>query len=160
MGALLALLALAQTAQPTFKAGVELVRLDVRVVDEQGSPVRDLKQDEIEIVEGGETRPVVLFQHIEEPAESYADVTSRTVSSEISTNQGAARGHLCVLVFDQQHLSPGGEQRARQAADRFLRTRVRRGDRVALYALPGPGPQIGFTADARRVAAELIKVRG
>src|SRR5437868_5361002 len=41
-----------------------------------------------------------------------------------------------------------------------LDVRVRHGDRVALYALPGPGPQIGFTADARRVAAELIKVRG
>jgi len=160
MKTVLVLLALAQSAQPTFRAGVELVRLDVRVLDEQGRPIRDLTQDEVEVIEGGERRPVVFFQHIEEPADSYADVTSRTVASEVSTNQGAARGHLYVLVFDQQHLSPGGEQRARQAAGTFLRTRVRRGDRVALYALPGPGPQIGFTADARRVAAELIKVRG
>src|SRR5919201_3690610 len=145
MTSLLVLLALSQSAQPTFKAGVELVRLDVRVIDEQGRPVRDLKPDEVEIVEGGEARPVVLFQHVEEPAESYADVTSRTVAGETSTNQGAARGHVYVLVFDQQHLSPGAEQRSRQAVERFLRTRVRRGDRVALYALPGPGPQIGFT---------------
>jgi len=160
MNTLLVLLALVQSAQPTFRAGVELVRLDVRVLDEQGQPIRDLEQNEVEVIEAGETRPVVFFQHIEEPADSYADVASRTVASEISTNQGAARGHLYVLVFDQAHLSPGGEQRVRQAAETFLRTRVRRGDRVALYALPGPGPQIGFTADIRRVAAELIKVRG
>ena len=160
MKPLIVAFALAQIAQPTFRAGVELVRLDVRVLDEQGQPLRDLEPDEVEVIEAGEPRPVVFFQHIEEPADSYADVASRTVASEISTNQGAARGHLYVLVFDQQHLAPGGEARVRQAAETFLRTRVRGGDRVALYALPGPGPQVGFTADIRRVAAELIKVRG
>jgi VWFA-related protein len=150
----------AQEQPPVFKAGVELVRLDVRVTDAQGQPVRDLRQDEVEVVENGAARPVVFFQHVQEPSESYAEVASRTVASEVSTNQGAARGHLFVLVFDQVHIAPGGEQRARLAAQRFLQTRIRPGDRVALYALPGPGPQIGFTADTRRVIAELPKIRG
>jgi len=145
---------------PVFKAGVELVRLDIRVTGANGQPIRDLRQDEVEIAEHGAPRPVVFFQHIQEPAESYAEVASRTVSGEVSTNRGAARGHLYVLVFDQVHIQPGGEQRARMAADRFLRTRIRRGDRVALFALPGPGPQLGFTADVRRVATELLNVRG
>ncbi len=145
---------------PVFKAGVELVRLDVRVTDGNGQPIRDLRQDEVEVAERGAARPVVFFQHIQEPAESYAEVASRTVAGEVSTNRGAARGHLYVLVFDQVHISPGGEQRARIAADRFLRTRIRPGDRVALFALPGPGPQIGFTADVRRVAPELSRIRG
>jgi VWFA-related protein len=144
----------------SFKAGVELVRLDVRVTDDEGRPIQDIKQDEIEIVENGETRPVVFFQHVAEPTESFADVTRHTVTSEVSTNQGAARGHLYVLVFDQQHLTPGNEQRVRQSAQTFVRTRLRPGDRVAMYALPGPGPQLGFTSDARRLAAELVKVRG
>ena len=145
---------------PVFKAGVELVRLDVRVTDAQGQPIRDLRPDEVEVVESGATRPVVFFQHVEEPAESYVEVASHTVAGEVSTNQGAARGHLYVIVFDQIHISPGGEQRAKIAIDRFLATRVRRGDRVALYALPGPGPQIGFTSDVRRLIGELPKVRG
>jgi VWFA-related protein len=149
-----------QPPAPVFTAGVELVRLDVRVTDAQGQPIRDLRQDEVEVVENGAARPVVLFQHVQEPAESYADVASRTVAGEVSTNQGAARGHLYVLVFDQVHIAPGGEQRARLAVQRFLQTRLRPGDRVALYALPGPGPQIGFTADARKVAAELPNIRG
>jgi len=102
----------------------------------------------------------VFFQHIEEPAESYADVARHTVAGEVSTNQGAARGHLYVLVFDQEHIAPGREQRVRQAARHFVQTRLRPGDRVALYALPGPGPQIPFTTDARRIAAELSNARG
>lgn len=145
---------------PSFAAGVELVRLDVRVTDAQGRTVRDLRQDEVEIVEDGEPRPVVFFQHIEEPTDSYEEVARRTVAGEVSTNQGAARGHLYVIVFDQLHIAPGNEQRARQAAQQFVQTRLKPGDRVALYALPGPGPQIPFTADARRIAAALLKVRG
>jgi hypothetical protein len=86
---------------PSFKAGVELVRLDVEVTDADGRPIRDLKQNEVEVVEGGRVRPIVLFQHIEEPRESYREIASRTIASEVSTNQGAARGHLYVLVFDQ-----------------------------------------------------------
>jgi len=162
LGTLTCLFATGIAAQepPTFKAGVELVRLDVRVVGADHRPVRDLGQDEVEILENGEPRPVVFFQHIEEPTESYADIASHTVAGEVSTNRGAARGHLYVVVFDQLHIAPGNEQRARQAAQRFVQTRLRPGDRVALYALPGPGPQIGFTADARRISGELLKVRG
>jgi VWFA-related protein len=145
---------------PSFTAGVELVRLDVRVTDADGRPVRDLKQSEIEVIEGGVRRPVLLFQHIEEPAGSYADVASHTIAGEVSTNRGAARGHLYVLIFDQQHITPGNEQRARLAAQRFVRTRLKPGDRVAVYAIPGPGPQLAFTADGSRAIAELERVGG
>jgi VWFA-related protein len=145
---------------PSFKAGVNLVRLDVRVTDGDGRPVRDIRQDELEVIQDGERRPIVFFRHVEEPTGSYADVVNQTVAGEVSTNQGAARGHLYVFVFDQPHITSGNEQRVRIAAQRFLETRVRPGDRVAAYALGGPGPQIGFTADARRVSAELAKIRG
>jgi VWFA-related protein len=156
--------ALAQnTAAPpaaTFTAGVELVRLDVRVTDRDGRPVRDLRQDEIDIVEEGERRPIVFFRHVEEPSEPLSDVVRHTVAGEVSTNQGAARGHLYVLVFDQSHITLGNEQRVRLAAQRFLKTRIRPGDRVAAYTLPGPGPQIAFTSNAARVASEIERVRG
>jgi VWFA-related protein len=145
---------------PSFKAGVELVRLDVEVTDADGRPVRDLKQNEIEVVESGRQRPIVLFQHIEQPAESYREIASRTIASEVSTNQGSARGHLYVLVFDQQHILPGHEQRARQAAQRFLQTHIRAGDRAAVYAFPGPGVQTGFSGDGRHLALALNGIHG
>ncbi|MGH9331448.1 MAG: VWA domain-containing protein, partial [Vicinamibacterales bacterium] len=149
-----------QPARPVFRSGTDLVRLDVRVFDAGGRPIRDLRADEIELTEDGRPRPILLFQHVEEPSGPYEDVARRTIAGEISTNQGAPRGHLYVLVFDQHHIASGNEQRARIAAERFLRTRVRPGDRVALYALPGPGPQIGFTGNIERAASELVKIRG
>jgi VWFA-related protein len=145
---------------PVFRSGAELVRVDIRVTDAAGVPVRDLRADEVQIEEGGQPRPLLFFQHIQEPRDTYTDAARRTIASEISTNQGAPRGHVYVLVFDQMHIKPGNEQKARVAAQRFLRTRLTPGDRVALHCIPGPGPDIPFTAEFARVVRELPAVRG
>lgn len=150
----------AQSGQPTFKSGVDLIRWDIRVVDADGRPITDLKPEEIQIVEGGRQLPIVLFQRITEPAESYVDAALRAVTAEVSSNDAFPRGHLYILIFDQQHITTGNEQRARLAAEQFIRTRVRPSDRVALFAVPGPGPQIGFTADKTRAIAALGTIRG
>jgi VWFA-related protein len=149
-----------QGAKPVFRSGLDLVRLDVRVTDGDGLPITDLRPEELTLTEEGSQRPILLFQRVEAPRGTYADAAQRTISAQVSTNQGSPRGHVYVLVFDESHILPGHEQRARVAAERFLRTRLRPGDRVALYALPGPGPQIEFTADSRRVINQLIAVRG
>jgi VWFA-related protein len=148
------------SAPPVFKSGVDLVRLDVRVLDNTGAPITDIRPDEITIVDRGQRRPVLLFQHIEEPKGTYLEAAARVSGGEVSTNQGAPRGHLYVLLFDQEHITSGAEQRARLAAQAFIRRRVRPQDRVAVYGLPGPGPELDFTADQRRAIAELDKIRG
>ena len=145
---------------PPFTAGVELARLDIEVTDAQGRPVRDLRAEEVEIEEGGVRRPVVLLQRVRAPLGSYAEAARRTIGAGVSTNQGAPRGRLYVFVFDQSHIAPRNEEAARRAAERFLRTRVRPGDRVALHGLPGPGARVGFTSDVGRVIAALPNLSG
>src|SRR6188472_414755 len=144
-----------QNGKPVFRAGTTLVRLDVRVVDRDGKPITDLRQDEVQVVDGGASRPVVLFQRVSGAAGSYLEAAQRTIASEISTNQGAPQGQLYVLVFDQDHIRSGGEQRVRAAAQEFLRTRVRPQDRVAIYGLPGPGPTQPFTANLSTARLQL-----
>ena len=151
----------AQSAgQAIFKSGVDLMRFDVRVVDAAGRPITDLRPDEIRITEDGADLPLVLFQRVTEPSDAYVDAAMRAVSAEVSSNEAFPRGHLYILIFDQQHITVGNEQRARVAAEQFIRTRVRPSDRVALFAVPGPGPQIGFTQDKLRAIAELSSIRG
>ena len=147
-------------AQTTFKSGVDLVRFDVRVVDEAGRPITDLKPEELIIKEGDTTLPLMLFQRVTEPAESYVDAAMRAVTAQVSSNDAFPRGHLYILIFDQEHITPGNEQRARMAAEQFIRARVRPSDRVALYGIPGPGPEIGFTADKARAIHQLDSIRG
>src|SRR4051812_27358971 len=111
-----------QPPQAVFRSGVDLVRFDVRVTDASGRPIRDLRPEEVQIVEDGRPLPLLLFQHFEEPAGRYADAALRSVSAEVSSNRGAPRGHLYLLVFDQAHIAPGNEQIARRAAETFIRT--------------------------------------
>ena len=110
--------------RPVFRAGVDVVRLDIRVIDDSGKPVSDLRPDEVEVIDSGTKEPVVLFQHIAPAGRSNSEARQRTIAAEISTNQGAPRGHLYVLVFDQDHLTSGAEQRVRQSAEKFLRQQV------------------------------------
>ncbi|NQW04636.1 MAG: VWA domain-containing protein [Acidobacteria bacterium] len=151
-----------QAAEPqiTFKTGVDLIRFDVRVTDSAGRPITDLRPDEIVISESGTVMPTLLFQRVTEPSDTYVEAARRAVTAEVSSNEAFPRGHLYILVFDQQHITAGNEQRARIAAEQFIRTRVRPSDRVAVYAVPGPGPQLGFTADRARAIAELSSIRG
>ena len=157
-----------QTAQPaqesggqvTFRSGVDLVRFDVRVVDGTGKPITDLKPEEVEIYEDGKRLPVVLFQRVTEPSGSYVEDAIRATTAEVSSNTAFPRGHLYILIFDQAHITPGNEQRARAAAEQFIRRRVRPSDRVALFAVPGPGPEMGFTANKMRVIEQLASIRG
>src|SRR6266702_431243 len=150
----------AQSGQTVFRSGVDLVRFDVRVTDAAGHPIANLRPDEVQIDDDGKVLPLLLFQHIEEPAGLYTDAALRSVSAEVSSNRGSPRGHLYLLLFDQSHIAPGNEQSARHAAESFIKTRVRPSDRVAVVGIPGPGPSVSFTADRNRAIAELAKVRG
>ena len=142
-----------------FKSGVDLVRFDVRVTDANGKPVTDIRPEELEIVENGQPLPLLLFQHITEPPGMYQEAALRALSAEVSSNRSAPRGHLYLLVFDQAHIAPGNELIARRAAETFIKTRVRPSDRIAVVGIPGPGPELGFTADRTRAIAELTRVR-
>ena len=52
-------LALASMASAqTFKSGVDLVRFDVRVINDGGRSITDLRPEEIEIHENGKLLPV------------------------------------------------------------------------------------------------------
>src|SRR5262249_51315676 len=150
-----------QPDRPVFRAGVDVVRIDVRAVDETGKPIGDLRPEEVEIIDAGARQPVVLFQHIAASGRTHSESVQRTVASEVSTNQGAPRGQLYVLIFDQDHITSGAEQRVRQAAETFLRKRFRPDDdRVAIYGFPGPGPSQIFTSNLSAAMAQLRFVRG
>ncbi len=146
--------------QPVFRAGVDVVRLDMRATDASGKPVPNLRADEVEVIDDGVKQPVVLFQHVAAAGRTYVEAAQRTIAGEVSTNQGSPRGQLYVLLFDQLHITSGAEQKVRLAAETFLRKRFRQEDRVAVLGLPGPGPSQPFTPNLNAALAQLQYVRG
>lgn len=147
-------------SRPVFTSSANLARLDVQVVDASGRAIPDLRADEIRIIEGGAERPVLMLQHIADAGRTYAESAMRTIASEVSTNQGAPRGQLYVLLFDQDHITPGTEQKVRLAAERFIKDKIQPQDRVAIFGIPQPGPALTFTNNAKTAVEQLQNVRG
>src|SRR5687768_14995103 len=100
----------AQFRGQVFRAETEVVVLDVVVRDKRGRVVRDLRADEVEVVEDGVKQEVTAFRLLDAAAPGRATEPAKPAQVE-----GAARYvNLVTLVFDQ--LGTDGRRLARQAA--------------------------------------------
>ena len=141
---------------PAFRAGAELVTVDVVVLGRNGEPVADLKASDFAVSEDDRPQTVQFFQPVAstQPAVSPQGRTSR--SYRYSTNVGAeARpGRSFVLFFDDVHLTQEQGERAKSALERFLKDEIRDGDLVSLVA---PARALRWHARLPDGRAELLK---
>ncbi len=89
--------------QPTFRAGVDVVQVDVSVLDKNRKPVRDLTQGDFTVLEDGKPRPVVAFAAVDlaEPESAPASAPwLRDVAPDVTTNAVRPEGRLVVIMFD------------------------------------------------------------
>src|ERR1700683_905023 len=89
--------------QPTFRAGTDLVRLEVSVIDNKGEPVRGLTAKDFAVSEDGRPQVVTTFKAVDWPdtvtngpaPRAWAD----SVSRDVVTNS-VERRRLLVIVMD------------------------------------------------------------
>ena len=145
--------------QPVFRSGADLVRFDVRVTDASGRPIKDLRPEEIEIVEDGAARPILLFQHIDEPSGSYA-----RSGAALGVGGGLEQPRRAHAATSTSWSSI--RRTSRPATSRSRGARRRRSSRRASArpiaspssASPGPGRRWDSPPIARAPMAELAKV--
>lgn len=126
--------------QETAQSPVRKVRIDFPVVDRKGEPVRDLKQDEIEVWIG----------HFRVPIETFAVVSPGS--------EGRSAGRTIVLLLDDVTLSPAVVPRARDAARLFL-GRMLPGDRLSIVTLTGTTSETASEPARLRAALDRYNVR-
>lgn len=82
-----------QASQPSFKAGVDIVSLNVTVVDGQSRYVTDLSQSDFSVFEDGAKQELTFFNHGNLPiALSLLLDTSASMEQRMATAQEAAIG--------------------------------------------------------------------
>jgi VWFA-related protein len=128
----------AQLPQPTFKSGVQLVEVDVRVFDRDGRFVTDLTRDDFELLEQGTPQKIdaLLLVGASGPAAAAPppDPASALPSAPGTTANPSGR-QAWIFFFDLNHLTPGGGfDRARKAVEDFIRDRFREGDMAGVLA--------------------------
>ena len=85
--------------------------------------------------------------------------TRRCARSRRRCRATAARPAVtCICWSSIKPTSRRAASRSRARGRDFIKSRVRPSDRVAVIGIPGPGPELGFTADRTRAIAELAKV--
>ncbi len=157
--------------QPTFKSGVQVIEVDVRVFDRDGRFVGDLAIGDFEVLENGvpqELKTLFLIGGTTPtsvgPNFSSASAEAGLKSRPTDAPPESAR-QTWIFFFDLNHLTPGsGFDRARKAVEEFVQNRFRVGDLAGVIAgdkmvgnrltsvreeLAGAVKQVKPTSDAR-----------
>ena len=142
---------------PRFRAGVDLLPIDVTVVDGQGRPVVDLTSGDFTVFVAGTPRKVVSAEWI--PMSGLRQVPAETAPEGYSSNRLAANGRLMVLAIDQPNIRVGGVRAIVAALDQFI-DRLSASDRLAVVAFGRGTPAIPFTADRERVKQAIARITG
>jgi VWFA-related protein len=150
--------------RPTFRAGANLVRVDVSVIDHHGEPVTDLTKDDFDVREDGAEQKVETFKLIEatgQPAEG--DDLSLPIRSPEHAAAEAARDEIRVFVifWDEYHIGQMlPAHLAREALTDFVRNAFGPTDLVALMDPLTPLDAIRFTRDRQALADKVHQLQG
>ena len=122
-----------QAQQPTFRANINLVRVDVIVTDKKGMPVDTLKQADFQVFEDGKPQEIETFKLFKIDA-----ITSTTPARPIRTSfdeeSEAQRDDVRLFGFflDDYHVRRGNAMFARGKMADFLRTQIAPQDMVCM----------------------------
>jgi VWFA-related protein len=149
---------------PVFRAGVELVSVDITALDSNGRQVTDLTAAELAVEIDGDKRQVSTVEYIRSAdplrvigAPRKVEVPDETFSS--SNAKGAPSGRLIVLLVDQGNIRTGAARSSMNSAKKFVDTLTPE-DRVSVIAIPSPGELVDFTTNHDRVREALLRVVG
>ena len=141
-----------QQPPPSFRAGVELVQLDVSVLDDNRRPVRGLTAADFTVLENGKPRPIRAFSAIDLPARNLATEAAwaRSVPPDVGTNEiGQQDGRLVIILMDRSMSSGLPVVTARRVATAAVEN-LGPHDLAALVSTSGAVPQT-LTADRGRL---------
>ena len=124
-----------QSQQPTFRAEINVVRVDIIVTDRDGNPVTDLEADDFEVFEDDTPQTIDSFKLVRltgtpEPGAEPA----RPIRNEFDEEREAAREdvRLFAIFFDDYHVRFENAARLRETLINFIYTQLGPSDMVSV----------------------------
>jgi VWFA-related protein len=149
---------------PTFRGGINFVRVDVIVADKSGAQVSDLKLEDFEVTEDGKRQTIETFKLIEYNAGRLpgADGPPRAIRTDADEEAEAGRDHvrLFAIYLDDYHVRRETGLRAREELARFVETELGPADMIGVMYPLQPLASLRFTRDHASVARGLRAFEG
>ncbi|HJO38825.1 MAG: VWA domain-containing protein [Vicinamibacterales bacterium] len=108
--------------QPVFRTGVNFVRVDVIVTDDDDNPVTELTIDDFEVYEDDQLQALETFQLVQITPDSLIDDPVRPIRNEFDEEREAARPdvRLFAIFLDDYHVRLGASLRVREPLIEFV----------------------------------------
>lgn len=153
-----------QATQPVFRAGTNVVRVDVVVMDGHGSPVTNLVAAEFEVKEDNLLQIIQSCQLVSVSGEAAREGhESLEIRSREHAEAEAAREdvRLFLIFWDEYHIERmPSANKAREFLTRFVSTAFGPTDLVALMDPLTPIDAIGFTRKRDTLVRAIQKLQG
>ena len=144
----------AQDQPPIFRTGINFIRVDVIVTDDDGNHVRDLEAADFQVFEDGEPQTIESFQRVEITGVPAPDAEpAREIINAYDEEREAQRAdtRIFVVFFDDYHVRWGNGVRAGRALADFLRTSLNPTDMVGIMHPLTPLSEVRVTRNHEAV---------
>jgi VWFA-related protein len=162
-----------QTAQPpqdpsqppplTFRAEVNYVEVDARVLDAQGRFLPDLSVNDFQLFEDGKPQNVTVFSLVNLPVERAERplFAKQPIEPDVQTNLATREGRVYLLVLDDLHVQALRSNLVKRAAKRFVERYIGANDMAAVVTTGGRTETAqDFTTNQRLLLSAIDKFMG
>jgi VWFA-related protein len=167
----------------TVSVGSDTVSLDFLVLSRDGTPILDLKPEDVRVTIGGKQRALKSLQLVTPPGASPATAAAPGVTATAApgaatqpasaggeastepppppygTNAMGDAGRSIVLVVDDETMRPNNEGPMRTAVASFVDL-LAPGDQVALITVPRGSVRTNFTTNHDLIKQEVTRIMG
>jgi VWFA-related protein len=147
--------------QPTFRTGVNFVRVDAIITDKQGNPVVDLKQTDFEVLEDGKPQTIESFRFIKVDGAAVVE-TQSPIRTRADEERAAANEDARIFVFflDDYHVRLGNSMAARKPLAEFIQNYLAPSDLVAIMTPLAPLDSVALTRDHQSIIRMIERFEG
>jgi VWFA-related protein len=131
------------------------------VVSSDGTPVGDLRSNEVTLRVNGRTRPVATLEWVRAAPLPPGPEGQREapLSPPFGSSLPEGAGRTVIIVIDDYSFRPGREHVVRDAVREMVSALGPR-DRVALVTVPYGGLKVDFTVEHERLRTALLRIVG
>jgi VWFA-related protein len=149
--------------QPTFRTGINFVRVDVIVSDKKGTPLADLKMTDFEVTEDGKPQTIEQFKFVKlDGGNNPGDAPPTQIRSRFEEETEAARDdvRMFIIFFDDYHVRLGSSLAVKGPLTKFIQQSLGPSDLVAIMYPLTPLDGIALTRNHNSIISAINKFEG